>query len=115
MPNPAWVPGVSGNPKGRPKSGEALTDLLREYGDIKDVTSGKRKIARKKALADILWRKALDGNLGIAEYIFDRLDGKPTVRQEVEHGGSIDFYADLTPEERKERIAELGKKFAAND
>lgn len=34
--------------------------------------------------------------------------------QSIEHSGSVDFYTNMTPEERRLRIEELGKKLASN-
>jgi len=67
-----WKPGESGNPNGRPKKGETLTDALRELTD-------------KEELAQKLLELAREGNLNALRYIYDRIDGRPveTVRQHV--------------------------------
>lgn len=71
------------NRAGRPKEG-ALTDILREFGDMEDVEFSGDKIARKRALSQRLWQKALEGDIQCIKYIFDRIDGRPTERHEVE-------------------------------
>jgi hypothetical protein len=59
-----FVPGWEGGP-GRPKKGEALTDIL------------KSKL-NKEELAEKLIAKAFeDGDLAAMKYIYDRIDGRP--------------------------------------
>ena len=77
-PKTAWKPGQSGNPKGRAKKGETLTDILLEVG--------KKKIGKKDQkllLAEKAWDLALknDGDLKAIQFIFERIDGKPVQTQ----------------------------------
>ena len=65
------LPGYSGNYKGRPKRGTALSDLLRgagdeinEYGEPNKVT-----VVRK------LWEMAVDGDLSAIRLLYDRCEG----------------------------------------
>lgn len=87
MSNPSGAGGFkkgrSGNPKGRPKKGKALTDVLRRVL-AEPVTDGKTKA---EELADTLWKMAKAGDLDAVKYIYDRLDGKPTETQEVSGPG----------------------------
>lgn len=64
-----WQKGESGNPHGRPKKGESLTDALRAKAD-------------KEALADKLLALAKEGNFMALRYVYDRVDGLP--KQTVE-------------------------------
>lgn len=76
--NPNWTEGQSGNPAGRPKKGNALTDILRTVGAENE--DGK---TRNEKLAAILWAKALDGDMAAIKYIYDRIDGQPIATQEI--------------------------------
>ena len=89
--NPNWQPGVSGNPKGRPKKGEALTDILREQADLEDVTEGVNTLSRKDALARKLWSMAMSGDMAAIRYIYNRIDGMPTQTHDIEGGFEIHF------------------------
>jgi hypothetical protein len=63
------APGSSGNPRGRPRKGTSLTEMLR--------TRLGRKALREE-LADVLMQLALSGNLRAIELILDRTEGKVT-------------------------------------
>lgn len=72
-----FKPGVSGNPKGRPKKEYCLTDILKEQGNWEDVDTDNGKITRKDAIAKKLWDMAMNDDVVALKYLFDRLDGKP--------------------------------------
>jgi len=83
MGNPKWKAGVSGNPAGRPKKGNSLTDILESLGKKKENYYG-RDLERRQALAEMLWSKAIDDkDIMAAKYIFDRIDGTPIARNEI--------------------------------
>ena len=88
--------GVSGNLRGRPKAGKALTDLLRTYLNTKDPDE---LFARKKLLVAELYKRAMGhwsenpetgarefhrGSDDLLRYCFDRLDGRPDVTQKID-------------------------------
>jgi hypothetical protein len=68
-----FKPGQSGNPGGRPKN--LVTNQLREL-----LTEDKAQGILEKLIG-----MAQAGNLQAAQYIIDRLDGKPV--QALEHSG----------------------------
>jgi len=71
--------GQSGNPKGRPPKGTALTDLFNEYLNEND--GERRKQFIKKA-----YDLAISGDSTLFKYIWDRIDGK--IKEEL--GVTID-------------------------
>jgi len=80
--------GQSGNPFGRPKKGQGLTDILKLQLD--EASDGG--ISKKEQIARKLIELALDGNLQALIYVFDRLDGKPmqAVKSIDDEGNAID-------------------------
>jgi hypothetical protein len=85
-----FQPGTSGNPNGRPKRGESLTDILRMQGDIEDVSLEGEKVSRKTALGHKMWQLALRGKEATMRYLYDRVDGKPTQEIKVQSDVAID-------------------------
>lgn len=73
------------NPKGRPRKGTALTDLLRAIGEEKNADGVKNKtlLARK------LWEMAIEGNERAAKIIYDRCEGRPLQSVNVKGDGEI--------------------------
>lgn len=72
--------GQSGNPNGRPKKGQALTDLLNLRLDV-----GKTREEVVNSLIDLAVNcDDPSVRLNAVRYVFDRVDGKPveTVRNE---------------------------------
>ena len=79
-----FKPGESGNPGGRPKKAYSLTAMLRDAGEkVIDEATG---LTRAQALAETMWKQAEDGDRQMAQYIVDRMDGKP--KERVEHSES---------------------------
>jgi hypothetical protein len=74
-----WIKGKSGNPNGRPKRGTGLTDILREVAE--QSTDG---VANKNALAKRIWTEALKGEQWACTLIFNRVEGLPVARTEIE-------------------------------
>jgi len=76
--------GKSGNPQGRPKKGETLTDLLREK--IETPKTAREKLTRKDRIIEKLITLAEGGDLGALKYVFDRIDGRPKESIELTDG-----------------------------
>jgi len=76
--------GQSGNPQGRPKKGETLTDLLREKIEVPK--TAKEKLTRKERIIEQLITLAEGGDLAALKYLFDRIDGRPKESIELTDG-----------------------------
>lgn len=82
LPRGRWVKGQSGNPKGAPKKKQSFTFIIEQQARIKDAEIDGKLVARKKALAHMLWKLALAGDFVAAKYLYDRVDGCPSQRME---------------------------------
>lgn len=93
-----WKPGQSGNPKGRPKKGEAWADVANDLLDSNEIditmktTSGKvRKLnletdkSFRHAVIIGQIKQAMDGNVQAARELADRTEGKSRERREVSY------------------------------
>ncbi len=105
-----FVKGQSGNPKGRAKKGETLTDILRAISDEPD---GRDGFTKKQALGRRLYKLAMTGKGQVAvaaiKYIYDRIDGSP--RQAIALDANMDITYRVIPrrkptEESSEHPAE---------
>ena len=67
-----FKPGESGNKKGRPKKGEAFTDIIRKIGETK-----KNNKTRKERIIEKAYSMAEEGDIRAIQFLVERLDGKP--------------------------------------
>ncbi|MDA2928732.1 DUF5681 domain-containing protein [Acidobacteria bacterium AH-259-O06] len=75
-----WKPGLSGNPKGRPKKSECLTSILKEeIAKIDPEDRKKRTWVELVAIATI--KLAIKGNATALKEVWERMDGK--VKQDL--------------------------------
>jgi hypothetical protein len=92
--------GVSGNPAGRPRKNKSLTEILEKR-------LGK---AGKDAIVQELIGLAKSGDLPSLKYVFDRLDGRPTVMKDIAvEVNQMDDVTSMTPEQRQHEIMRLLK------
>jgi hypothetical protein len=89
-----FVPGVSGNPGGRPKGAVSVIGALKRLMDTDPNYSAD-------VAAKIVWDHFKEGNPAAIKQVLDRLDG-PIVNK-VE----LDDISALSPEERDRRAMEL--------
>ena len=71
--------GVSGNPNGRPRKGKTMTDILEKTLRAKSVKMGGKMVSGKEAAAMKLLQLAVQGDVAALKYIFDRIDGRPEI------------------------------------
>ncbi len=74
-----WQKAQSGNPKGRPKKGQTLTEIVRAT----TLRANEQGVLPAQALADKLLSLANAGDLDAIKYIYDRVDGKPVETQQI--------------------------------
>ena len=87
-----FKPGESGNPKGRPKKAEALTEILRtQLAKAKIQYPDGSQLVAKEALAAKLIELAMEGDVPALKYIYDRIDGKPAQSIDLDHSGELKY------------------------
>ena len=74
----SWKPGQSGNPKGSPKKGESITELMSKY---LNGYYGRTKIKRKDLFIRRVFNLAIHGDINCIRYIWTHLDGMPVQKQ----------------------------------
>jgi len=107
-----WEPGQSGNPNGRPASGETISgfwkEMLEEIESVRDNDTKKiYKIKSKKLFARRILRLALEGNIHAAKLIISYTEGSP-YQPLTFPDGLPDINVTYTPEERKRMAKEFG-------
>lgn len=75
-----WKPGVSGNPKGRPKQ-KTISEELRDVLDQE--MRGANGITHLEAMAKVMIKEALKGKFPFAKEILERTEGKVADKTEL--------------------------------
>ena len=82
-----FEPGKSGNPAGRPKKEESISNLIREIGDTKKKikVSGKHKmVPLMKVVVLKMFDLAMRGDVPAAKFLAERRDGKAPTTIELQ-------------------------------
>lgn len=87
-----WKPGECGNPKGRPKKGYSITEMMKQMME--------EAPEKKRALGEAILAKALTGDIAAIKAIWNYMDGMPKQGVEVtgEDGGDIPVHIRVTYE-----------------
>jgi len=100
---------------GRPKKEHCITDYLRELGNLED---GPLKRKRLLDLAEIIWARALAGDIHFVNLIYDRLEGKAPDRLiadiKHEHKSIEEKIKEISNKTPEEIIAEINKEIRAD-
>ncbi len=104
--NPAWVKGVSGNPKGRKKNGDCIISIARRM--LAEKIPGQT-ITWEESIAHALIRQSSAGNLSAIKELLDRLYGRSKESVEVSGaGGGPIVVRNLTDAELEAYVASHG-------
>ena len=93
-----WVKGQSGNPNGRPKKGKTWSEIANDlldsneimivYSTSKDIKDLHLKVDKNKtirhAIVSALINEAMSGNIQAIKELYDRTEGKPAQKLEIE-------------------------------
>ena len=81
--------GESGNPGGRPR-GQSITAVLRRMlGDPNPKEPSKSNLDK---LAEVVLASAIDGDLGFAKLVFERIDGRVPDADSSQDSSAEDVY-----------------------
>jgi hypothetical protein len=94
-----WQPGESGNPNGRPRKGKALTEILEQAGSKTFPLIDGKRMSGKRLVARQIWDALATGKIEfidgsqrrltvrdwreLAEWLYDRVDGRPMQKSEI--------------------------------
>lgn len=89
VPGRPFPPGVSGNPNGRPKKGETITDLVQEL--LRNKPRGQEKTYRELFAMRVM-KLALEGDMTAIREIWDRMEGSVKGRGDVNLAVQVNNY-----------------------
>lgn len=76
--------GETGNPNGRPKKEDSLTEVMRTY--LQEIPEGQTR-TRKELFVDKSFQKASEGDPTFAKLVWNYIDGMPKQAVDVTSGG----------------------------
>jgi len=84
MANPNWKKGKSGNPKGRPKKGLAISDIFQDFlmEEDEDQKANRLNVIMCKA-----YDLAKEGSIAHTNFLADRGFGKPVQQTDITTDG----------------------------
>ena len=97
-----WSTGQSGNPRGRPRKGRSVTELIEKLGQ------GKREnvpLTRLEELLSKLYELAIRGDVAAAKVILAYAEGMPLERVQAEIGTMPPFTADEAAQAQSRLLA----------
>ena len=77
-----FMPGKSGNPKGRPKKTPSIPDLLQKHGDLIHEETGKKQL---DVVMKNVYDLAIDGEKWAVQFIADRTEGRAIERVQTQN------------------------------
>lgn len=87
-----FIPGVSGNPIGRPKGSLSVTQKIKQK--LEEIPDGKKETYLELMVQQIL-DKAVDGDYHTFRQIWEHIDGRPResvdVRSETKHTSLVEL------------------------
>jgi hypothetical protein len=104
----AWLPGQSGNPKGRPKGSKNGTATIRRLA--RQMSDHKSGLTAEEVIASRLVSAAMDGKEWAIKEYYNRVEGKPGIRVESEDDISFEEYLEqngLTIEDVRAELKRL--------
>ena len=104
-----WPKGVSGNPGGRPRK-SLISDEIERL--LEQDSPNARDKTWATALAEVLLRKALKGDLRAIAEVANRVEGKPLQAVDLDLSPREEK-ENLTDEELQERITDLTQRMAS--
>ena len=100
----SFKPGQVANPKGRPKKGYSITEMMKELiaSEVKDEKSGKM-VKVREALGKSILKKALKGDRAAIRMIWNYMDGMPAQGVDItSKGEKIESLITYRPERKDE-------------
>jgi hypothetical protein len=80
-----FLPGASGNPNGRPKSGLSITSQVKQK--LEEI-SGEQKESYLELITQRIIDRALEGDYRFVKLIWEHLDGTPRQALELKDGSA---------------------------